>query len=101
MSVPVRVSAREFIGRLRGAENGRIQEGTAGNKHEIMLIVTKPEKASGRFLAPRVPMPEEFQGSAWGYYILQYQAFVGEIYRLGEMTPEERRKAKLRINLPH
>jgi hypothetical protein len=99
---PERLSARQFIGRLRGAEAGRIQQGFVNEQHEMMLIVSAPEKAAGYFLAPGL-YGEDHPLTEWPWveWYLWYQTFVGEIYRLSEMQPAERKTAILRIKAPY
>jgi hypothetical protein len=87
------VSAREFIGRLKGATNGRIEEHYIAGSHVFWLIVNKPEKAVGIFQAP--------EAEAFEYDLAWYSAFVQEVHRLVAMPVEERQKAKVRVRLPY
>lgn len=88
-----RVSAREFIGRLKGAEEGALQAERFDGNVELKLIVTEPEKAAGEFHAPGV--------NQFDYDYAWYSAFYEEAVRLTGMQMKERIKCRLRVILPH
>jgi hypothetical protein len=87
-----RVSASQFINRLKHAEDGEIKLGHVDGNFEITQIVTKPAKASGTFMAPRI--------DAFDYDFGWYSQFIGKIVELLMTPPEERKTFNIRMQLP-
>lgn len=89
---PKRISARQFINRLKHSEDGEIKLGHVGGNFEITLIVTEPAEDNGTFMAPRI--------DAFDYDFGRYSEFIGEILKLVMVLPEERKTFKIRAHLP-
>lgn len=87
-----RISASQFVNRVKHAEDCEIKLGQVNGNFEIALIVTKPAEASGTFMAPRI--------DAFNYDFSWYSQFIGEVTKLLMTPPEERKKFKIRTQLP-
>lgn len=87
-----RISVRQFINRLKHAEDGEIKLGHVSDNFEIALIVTDPAGIRGTFMAPRI--------DAFDYDFGWYSEFIGEILKLVMTPPEERKTLKIRTLLP-
>lgn len=89
---PIRISARQFINRLKHADNGEVKLGHVYGNFEIILIITEPAETSGSFAAPLL--------EAFDYSFVRYSEFIGEIIKLLMTPPEERKKIKTRVQMP-
>jgi hypothetical protein len=86
------ISARQFIAKLRVADDASVKVGNLDGNFEIILKISSPESQAGTFRASHI---DSFEGDfEW------YCDFVKEITYFLMVEPHRRKNMKLRIRLP-